>query len=172
MKFCEVLRSSDAVLGIIHLVCACTYQGVRNVSFSEKFEYVLNEWYPSIISYSKQQSRGVLSKRCSENMQQIYRRTPMPKCDSNKVAKQLYWSNFLEITLWHECSPVNLLHVFRTPFTKNTSEWLLLFSPTHSQSNNAAVFISHIGVIWKLKVKLDAFISMQRALRYLLQRTN
>ena len=27
----------------------------------------------------KQPSRGVLMKRCSENMQQIYRRTPMPK---------------------------------------------------------------------------------------------
>ena len=29
-------------------------------------------------------------QRCSENMQQIYRRTPIPKCDFNKVAKQLY----------------------------------------------------------------------------------
>ena len=36
-----------------------------------------------------QPSRGVLGKRCPENMQQIYRRTPMPKCDFNKVAKQL-----------------------------------------------------------------------------------
>ena len=27
---------------------------------------------------------------CSENMQQIDRRTPMPKCDFNKVTKQLY----------------------------------------------------------------------------------
>ena len=27
---------------------------------------------------------GVLKKTCSENMQQIYRRTPMPKCDFNK----------------------------------------------------------------------------------------
>ena len=26
-------------------------------------------------------------KKCFENMQQIYRRTPMPKCDFNKVAK-------------------------------------------------------------------------------------
>ena len=34
----------------------------------------------------KQPPRGVLKKRCSENMQQIYRRTPMPKCDINKVA--------------------------------------------------------------------------------------
>ena len=30
-----------------------------------------------------------LGKRCCKNMQQIYRRTPMPKCDFNKVAKQL-----------------------------------------------------------------------------------
>ena len=27
-------------------------------------------------------------------------------------------SNFIEITLWHGCSPVNLLHIFRTPFLK------------------------------------------------------
>ena len=36
---------------------------------------------------NKQPPRGVLKKRCSENMQQIYRRTSMPKCDFNKVAK-------------------------------------------------------------------------------------
>ena len=41
-------------------------------------------------SNQKQPSRGVLIKRCSEKMQQIYRRTPMPKCDFNKVALQLY----------------------------------------------------------------------------------
>ena len=29
-------------------------------------------------------------KRCSENIQQIYRRTPMPKCDFNKVTLQPY----------------------------------------------------------------------------------
>ena len=36
-------------------------------------------------------------------------------------------SNFNEITLWHGCSPVNLLHIFRTPFSKNTSGRLLLY---------------------------------------------
>ena len=36
----------------------------------------------------KQPPRGVLRKKCSENMQQIYRGTPMPKRDFNKVAKQ------------------------------------------------------------------------------------
>ena len=38
----------------------------------------------------KQPLRGVLEKRSSENMQQIYAITPMPKCDFNKVALQLY----------------------------------------------------------------------------------
>ena len=67
------------------------------------------------ISYiQKQPHRGVPRKRCSENMQQIYRRTPTPKCDFNKVA------------LRHGCS-LNLLHIFRTPFLKNTSGWLLLY---------------------------------------------
>ena len=35
-------------------------------------------------------------------------------------------NNFIEITLWHRCSPVNLLHVFRTSFLKDTSGRLLL----------------------------------------------
>ena len=44
----------------------------------------------------KQPLRGVLGKRCSENMQQIYRRAIMPKCDFNKVALQLYRNHTLE----------------------------------------------------------------------------
>ena len=35
-------------------------------------------------------------------------------------------SNFIEITLRHECSPVNLLHIFTTPFPGSTTVWLLL----------------------------------------------
>ena len=30
------------------------------------------------------------------------------------------------MALRHECSPVNLLHIFRTSFPRNTSEWLFL----------------------------------------------
>ena len=48
----------------------------------------------------------------------------MPKYDFNKVAK--LQSNFIEITLPHGCSPVKLLHMFRTPIPKNTYWWLLL----------------------------------------------
>ena len=43
----------------------------------------------------KQPPSGVLSKKCSEKMQQIYRRTPMPKCDFNKVDLQVP-KNYLE----------------------------------------------------------------------------
>ena len=35
-------------------------------------------------------------------------------------------SNFIEITLRRGCTPVNLLHIFRTSFTKSTCERLLL----------------------------------------------
>ena len=58
-----------------------------------------------------------LRKRFSKNMQQIYKRTPMLKCDFNKVA---LLCNLIEITFWHGCSSVNLLHIFRTLFPKNT----------------------------------------------------
>ena len=34
--------------------------------------------------------------------------------------------NFIEITLQHGCSPVNLLYIFKTPFLKNTSGRLFL----------------------------------------------
>ena len=40
----------------------------------------------------------------------------MPKCESN----------FIKIALWYVCSPVFLVHIFRTLFPKNTSGGLLL----------------------------------------------
>ena len=45
--------------------------------------------------------KGALRTRCFENVQQIYRRTLMPKYHFNKVL----W-NFIETTFRHGCSPV------------------------------------------------------------------
>ena len=45
----------------------------------------------------------------------------MPKYDFNKVA-----CNFIEIAPRHRCSHVNLLHILRTSFYKNTCGGLLL----------------------------------------------
>ena len=51
--------------------------------------------------------------------------------------------NFIEITLRHGCSPVNLLDIFRTPFPKNTSgglllcvEYILLFDSSSSDEKD------------------------------------
>ena len=45
--------------------------------------------------------------------------------------------NFIEIPLRHGCSPVNLLHIFRIPFTKKTSGRLLLHSePCQTSKKN------------------------------------
>ena len=89
-------------------------------------------WYPSEVLASlllswrwpeqqKQPSRSVLRKRCSENMQQIYRTTPMPKCDLRTPRPKCDFNKVLR----DGCSPVNL-HIFRTSFRGNTSGWLLL----------------------------------------------
>ena len=74
-------------------------------------------------------------------------------------------SNFIEIALRHGCSSVNLLHIFRTPFLRNTSELLLLkqhYVPlyflkeivlTHSDRlfgrSNRDVFLENEGKIHK-----------------------
>ena len=71
--------------------------------------------FSSVSDVQKQPFKGVLRKRCSENVQQIYRGTPLPMYDFNNVAKQLYW-NRIEIAS----------HTFRTSFPNNTSGAILL----------------------------------------------
>ena len=48
-------------------------------------------------------------------------------------------SNFIEIILRHGCSPVHLLHVFRTPFSKNISGHLLLLFYKKAVLKNSCV---------------------------------
>ena len=49
-------------------------------------------------AFQKQPSTGVIRRRCSDNMQQIYRITHMPKSYFKKVAKQLYRNHTLYIS--------------------------------------------------------------------------
>ena len=67
-------------------------QTFKSSSYKSAFCKCAHQWYNLLrwmLFLQKQPFRGVLIKKCSEGMQQIYRRTPMPKCDLNKVAKQL-----------------------------------------------------------------------------------
>ena len=59
--------------------------------WTRDFLQILPKVIVNMLQYNsqKQPSIGVLMKRCSENMQHIYRRTLMPKRDFDKVAKQL-----------------------------------------------------------------------------------
>ena len=72
--------------------------------------------------FRKQLLRGVPWKRCSKNMQQIYRRTPMPKRNFNKVAKQFYWNH---TSVW--VLSCKFVAYFQNTFPRKPSGWLLLY---------------------------------------------
>ena len=83
-------------------------------------------------------------------MQQIYRRTLTLKCVSIRLLR-----NFIEVTLRHGCSPVNLLQILRTPFPKNTSRGLLLSCNPFKHSHYLNIFRYDVAVFtarqWKAK---------------------
>ena len=70
-------------------------KNTRKILISWRFQGMWNESTRQkrvklkLMTFQRQPLRGVLRKRCSENMQQNYRRTPTPKCDFNKVALKL-----------------------------------------------------------------------------------
>ena len=92
-------------------------------------------------------------KRCSENMQQIYRRTPFPKCNFNKVALELYLNH--NSTWVFSCE---FAVCFRTPFLKNSSGRLLLviefrFSETFTATKTVTriLLIETLSNFWTIK---------------------
>ena len=46
------------------------------------------------------------------------------------ILLEIFEVTFYEVTRRHGCSPVNLLHIFRTPFSKSTYGKLLLMMIT------------------------------------------
>ena len=58
-------------------------------SFFQKYTVVIQHLLDEQF-VEKQPSRGVRRKMCSEYMLEIYERTPMPKCNVNKVALQVF----------------------------------------------------------------------------------
>ena len=79
--------------------------------------------------------RSSPSEMCSSRkVQEIYRRTPMPKCDSIKLQMQRYG-----------CYPVNLLHIFRIPFHKNTYGGVFLnFKSNISQASDIKKIATYV----------------------------
>ena len=48
-----------------------------------------------------------------------------PRQSAISIKLERVWVTLRWYTLRHGCSPVNLLHIFRTPSPKSTSKWLL-----------------------------------------------
>ena len=69
----------------------------------------------------KHPPRGVPRKSVPKICSKVTGERPCRSAVSMKLV-----CNFSEITLRRGCSPVNMLHIFRTPFL-NTSEWLFLY---------------------------------------------
>ena len=88
---------------------------------------------------------------------ETYRRTSMLKCNFNKVA-----CNFTEIELRHACSPLNLQHIFRTLFPKNTwraasVNWIINFEKRekirldHDENVNITYFFA-VEQVFTIKI--------------------
>ena len=73
-----------------------------------------------VLIIQKQPLRGVPRKRFLKTCSKFKGEHPY-RC----AISIMLLCNFIEISLRHECSPVNLLYIFRTSFLKNTFGWLL-----------------------------------------------
>ena len=101
------------------------FQFLQYITWTKKFKkfYCANERNNKRVSYSeyteaatqRYSRKGVLKIRSKF--------TGEHPCRSVISIKLL--CNFIEIALRHGCSPLNLQHIFRTPFCRNTCGWLL-----------------------------------------------
>ena len=81
---------------LVFLICHCNHGWVINLAikyFSSGNIFPRKVQNLQRYNLQKQPPRGIPWKRCSENMQHIYRRTPMPECDFDKNALQFYWNH-------------------------------------------------------------------------------
>ena len=98
-----------------------------------------------------------LSDRSSHS--QVFLGKVVPKISSKFTGEHpcrnvMSISNFIEIRLWHGCSPVNLLHIFRTSFPKNTFGRLL--ASDQILCHYLMIFMPFIGLqTFKVKVGLS-----------------
>ena len=128
--FSRVIFSSDLFLGL-HIF-------YRNTGYKNQ---VLQIFMNGLRIMQKQPPKGV-PKRYSKF-------TGEHPCRSAISIKLL--CSFIEIVLRHGFSPVNLLHIFRTPFLKNTSGRLLLIMLRLVRSKQ---FFSNV-IPWNFKKRIQ-----------------
>ena len=110
-----VLKNFAKIIKKTNVTLSSVFSKVSDCTGTHKFSFTLDIYRSSPLEVFL--GKGVL-KICSK----FTAKYPCRSAISIKLQ-----SNFIEITLRHGCSPVNLLHIFRTPFLKNTSEGLPLY---------------------------------------------
>ena len=97
----------------LRILCSSNYFSIRLVLFIALVHWSVgpesnNSSMEQIQKIGKAEAavQGVLRKRCSENMQQIYRRIPMSKCDFKTTLLKSHLC--MRICKF---APVNLLHI-------------------------------------------------------------
>ena len=60
--------------------------------------------------------RSVISIKLRNNFVEVTLRHRCSPVNLMHVFRTPFSTNFIETTLWRGCSPVNLMHIFRTPF--------------------------------------------------------
>ena len=93
-----------------------------------------NDYFRCFFTKCELTQRNIFDWILRSNHPEVFLGNGVLKICRKFARENLCWSaisikllcNFIEIPLRHACSPVNLLHIFRTPYLKSTSEWLLL----------------------------------------------
>ena len=93
------------------------YEISKNALFTEHLRWLL---LPLPVKFRSRRTEVSLGKGVLKICSKFTGEHP---CRSAISIKLLY--NFIGVALRHACSPVNLLHIFRTPFPWNTYGWLL-----------------------------------------------
>ena len=100
--------------------------GKCHISPSKTKTPASTNWRENDIIYTADIKKHILIYRSSHP--EVFLGKSILKICSKFTGEHPYWSlvsikllwNFIEIALQHGCSPVNLLHIFRTSFLKNT----------------------------------------------------
>ena len=112
-RFCNVV----CLLGMVFLCSKGVYKETREGKWVKNIEFI----------YLKRANRS--------SPPEVFSGKAALKICSKFTEEHPCWNNFIEITLRHGCS-VNVLHIFRTPFPKNTSGKLLLNEAFQSNIGN------------------------------------
>ena len=113
---CFILQPLFFLLGITWLLPSLILLCYLMIFTYSGCNYILAEFFNGNVIYRKEPSRAVLKKRFLKICSNFKGENPCWSVISIKLL-----CNIIEITLQHGCSPLNLLHIFRTSFSKNTS---------------------------------------------------